>query len=152
VKLAKWALYNETPAENGFEGFRDMFAESNKLIYTRDMDRALADLWSIVTHAHGTIIAANMDRWLPADMYFHVAAFSTVWFFSLHVRQTGLCDVDMHCTRFALPLVRGKVRQEPHAISVIFYLTGVLPVDADILRNLFPDAEVEGNELIIYAD
>lgn len=151
VKLNKWSLYNETPAEGGFEGFRDIFAESNRLIYTREMDPALFELWGIAVHACKTIVAANMERWLPADIYFHVAVFSTVWFFSLHMRQSSLCDVDMHCTRFALPLTRGKIRQEPHAISVLLYLTGVLPTDVDLLRSLFPGAEVAGNELIIYA-
>ena len=152
VKLTKWALYNETPAESGFEGFRGIFAEANRLIYTHDLDPALAGLWGIAVSTYDTIIAANMDRWLPADIYFHVAAFSTVWFFSIHMRQPALCDIDMQCTRFALPLTRGKIRQEPHAISVVFYLTGVLPADADLLRSLFPGAEVVGNELIIYAD
>ena len=152
MKLTKWALYNENPAESGFEGFRGIFAESNRLIYTREMDSALIDLWRIAVNACDTIIAVNMERWLPADIYFHVAAFSTVWFFSVHMRQPTLCDVDMQCTRFALPLTRGKIRREPHAISVVFYLTGVLPADTDLLRSLFPGAEVIGNELIMYAD
>jgi hypothetical protein len=152
VKLAKWALYNENPAESGFECFRDTFADSNRLIYSRDMDPALANLWRIATDVCDSITAANMDRWLPANIYFHFAAFSTVWFFSIHMRQLALCDLDMQCTRFALPLTRGKIRQEPHAISVVFYLTGVLPADADLLRSLFPRAEVVGNELIMYAD
>lgn len=152
VKLAKWALYNENPAESGFEGFRDIFAGSNRLIYARDMDSALASLWSIAAEVCDGIVAANMDRWLPADIYFHLAAFSTVWFFSLHMRQPALSDLDMKCARFALPLTRGKIRQEPHAISVVFYLTGVLPNDVDLLRSLFPRAEVVGNELIMYAD
>jgi hypothetical protein len=152
VKLTKWALYNQTPKESGFEGFREIFAESNGLIYTRDMDATLSDLWGTATSTHETIAAANMERWWPADIYFHFAAFSTVWFFSLHMRQSSLCDVDMHCTRFSLPLARGKIRQEAHAISVVFYLTGVLPADVDLMRTLFPGAEVEGNELTIYAD
>ena len=152
VKLAKWALYNENPAEGGFEGFRDIFAISNRLIYTRDMDPSLANLWRIAAEVCDSIAAANMDRWLPADIYFHIAAFSTVWFFSLHMRQPTLSDLDMQCSRFALPLTRGKIRQEPHAISVVFYLTGVLPTDTDLLRSLFPRAEVVGNELIMYAE
>lgn len=152
VKLTKWSLYNETPARSGFEGFREIFAEVNRLIYARDLDPTLSDLWTIVASTYDVIMAANMGRWLPADIYLHFAAFSTVWLFSIHMRQPALYDVDMQCTRFDLPLTRGKIRQEPHAISAVFYLTGVLPTDVDQLRSLFPGAQAVGNELIVYAD
>lgn len=150
MKLNKWSLYNEAPALEAFEAFREAFAESNKLIYTPSVDSALYDLWSTVVFVYGKIASVNMERWLPADMYFHLSAASIVWFFSVHMRQPGLGAIDMKCSRYGLPLNRGRVRADPHAISVMFYLTGVLSTDEEMLRNLFPDADVSCNEVIVY--
>jgi len=152
MKLSKWCLYYQPPAVEDFESFRETFAEANGLIYGPDLDGPLRDMWDTVCVTHSKIRKANMTRWLPADVYFHLSAMSTVWFFSLHLRQPLLSYLDMRCSRYTLPLKRGRIRNTPQAISVMLYMTGVVPSDEDLLRILFPGAEVSGNEVIMYLE
>lgn len=152
MKLSKWSLYNQPIALNNFESFRQEFIDANQLFYTQQHDSALLALWETLCTALDAINAANMQRWLPVDIYFHMSAFCSVWFFSLHVKQPILSMLDMRCVRCSIPLARGRVRNEPNPINVILYLSGVQPSDEDLLRNLFPSAEIDGNEVTIYLD
>lgn len=152
MKLSKWSLYYQPLAMENFENFKKEFSDSNQLFYTQQHDPALLKLWQSATETLDKIIAANMQRWLPVDVYFHMSAFSSVWFFSLHLKQPLLSIFDMKCTRCAIPVSRGKVRVEPNAISVVFYLSGVQPSDQEVLRRLFPTDQVDGNELTIFLD
>jgi hypothetical protein len=152
MKLSKWSLYYQSPVVENLESFRETFAEANNLIYGPDFDDSLKELWEAVCAAHSKIKQANMSRWLPADVYFHMSALSTVWFFSLHLRQPILSDLDMRCMRYTLPVKRGRVKNQPQSMSAILYLTGVLPSDEDLLKRLFIGADISGNEVIIYLD
>lgn len=152
MKLSKWSLYYQPLAIENFEHFRQEFQDSNQLFYTPQHDYTLRALWETACGVFDKISAANMQRWLPADIYFHMSAFSSVWFFSLHIKQPPLSVLDMRCIRYSTPLPRGRIQYDPNPISVIMYLSGVQPSDVDLVRALFPLAEVDGNELTVYLD
>jgi hypothetical protein len=152
MKLSKWSLYYQPLALDNFEHFRQEFKDSNQLFYTQQHDAALLALWSAACEAFDRIASANMQRWLPADIYFNMSAFSSAWFFSLHIKQPLLSMLDMRCVRCSVPSPRGRLRNEPAPISVALYLSATQPSDAELLRALFPSAEIDGNELTILVD
>jgi hypothetical protein len=147
MKIDKWALHHQVPVVESFEIFRAAFQSSNSLMYSEDYDNALRELWNIPCTVYSKLIHANMQRWLPADFYFHFSSMSAVWFFSLHLKQPALSDIDMLCNRYMLPLKRGIIRPEPNVISVSAYLTGVTPSDEKLLKNIFIGCRVECNEI-----
>lgn len=148
MKIDKWALHYQVPIVENFNVFRNVFASTNSLIYSTEYDATLARLWDIPCQVYSRLTQANMQRWLPADFYFHFSAMSAVWFFSLHLKQCALSDIDMLCNRYMMPIKRGPVRIDPSAINVSVYLTGVSPSDEALLKKLFPGQRVEGNEII----
>jgi hypothetical protein len=152
MKLSKWSLYYQPLALDNFDSFRQEFRDSNQLFYTPQYDNALLAMWTAACEAMDKIQTANMQRWLPADIYFNMSAFSSVWFFSLHIKQPLLSMLDMRCIRCSVPTIRGRVRNEPTPISVALYLSGVQPSDVTLLRHLLPTAQIDGNEVTIYVD
>ena len=118
MKIDKWALHYQVPIVENFEIFRLAFQDANALMYSEEYDSTLAELWSIPCLVYSRLAGANMQRWLPADFYFHFSSMSAVWFFSLHLKQPALSDIDMLCNRYMLPLKRGPVRPEPNTIGV----------------------------------